>query len=85
MPNSNTRIKSGKVNTLHIGRNTSWVILDTGDFFLLWNYNSSSPPRADERLMHSTWLSMLKDAMIHDKNVSLHSDTESAIIHTVEW
>jgi hypothetical protein len=53
---------------------------DTFQFLLLWSYGSTQEDNAKNRLLHGMYLSLARDAFLHNRTVTLTHDTGSSLV-----
>lgn len=54
-----------------------------GTIIILWSYLSQDDT-AENRILHQTWLSMVRDGITHGKTMRITTDTGSALATLVE-
>jgi hypothetical protein len=60
-----------------------WVFLTNGDVFFMW-WDLVARPTAEERLIHSMWLSLLQQALTTGRDVTVgFSALESSAVTSV--
>jgi len=79
-------VSTGTVNCLQVGDDFGFIsILKAGgvtEILILWY--GPSEPSAFTRVMHSMWLSMLREAMAAGKVVNLTHESTSAFVTIVQ-
>ena len=81
----------GKVVGLFAGdsvgydKGTVRILEDNGmeSVFILWQYAAGEGPTAFDSVRHSIWVSLLRDALLHDKSVVIYTDEDSGLASSV--
>ena len=79
---------TGKIDSILVGEAYGKVVLnpDTGSnrTFVLWSSWFTGTPDAADRIYHSNLLALSRDALLHNKEVVITHNTDSAVVTSMQ-
>jgi len=74
------------IKTQNFDLGVLWLLEDSGvpAIFVLWEYYAlTPPPTAFDRIAESMWVSLLREAIVHDLPVVIGHPDDSAVVEEV--